>query len=86
VSNSSQGSKVARTAARRRLRNRLVRSRVKTYVAKAEGSARAGEDAKQEKAKQAISSIDRAVGKGIIHRNKAARLKSRLARRVNKGE
>jgi small subunit ribosomal protein S20 len=55
-------------------------------VAKAEGSARAGEDAKQEKAKQAISSIDRAVGKGIIHRNKAARLKSRLARRVNKGE
>jgi small subunit ribosomal protein S20 len=86
VSNSSQGSKVARTAARRRLRNRLVRSRVKTYVAKAEGSVRAGEDAKQEKAKQAISSIDRAVGKGIIHRNKAARLKSRLAKRVNKGE
>jgi small subunit ribosomal protein S20 len=86
VSNSSQSNKVARTAARRRLRNRLVRSSVKTYMAKAEDSARAGEEAAQAKTKQAISSIDKAVGKGIIHRNKAARLKSRLAKKANESK
>jgi len=53
-------------------------------VAKAEDSAGAGEESAQEKTRLAISSIDRAVGKGIIHRNKAARLKSRLARKLGK--
>jgi small subunit ribosomal protein S20 len=86
VSNSSQGSKVARTAARRRLRNRLVRSSVKTYVAKAENSVSAGGEAAQVRARQAASSIDKAVGKGIIHRNKAARLKSRLAKKANRNK
>lgn len=86
MSNSTRNNKVARTAARRRLRNRLVRSSVKTYVAKAEDSTGAGEESAQEKTRLAISSIDRAVGKGIIHRNKAARLKSRLARKLNKSK
>jgi small subunit ribosomal protein S20 len=86
VSNSTRSNKVVRTAARRRLRNRLVRSSVKTYVAKAEDSADAADESAQEKTRLAISSIDRAVGKGIIHRNKAARLKSRLARKLNKNK
>jgi small subunit ribosomal protein S20 len=86
VSDSTRGNKVARTAARRRLRNRLVRSSLKTYVAKAEDSAGGGEGSAQEKTKLAISSIDKAVGKGIIHRNKAARLKSRLAKKLNKSK
>jgi len=55
-------------------------------VAKAEDSAGAGEESAQEKTRLAISSIDRAVGKGIIHRNKAARLKSRLARKLGKAK
>jgi len=38
---------------------------------------------KQEEVVTAISNIDREVSKGIIHRNKGARLKSRLARRLN---
>jgi len=37
----------------------------------------------QEKVATATSNIDRAVSKGIIHRNRAARLKSRLARKLN---
>jgi small subunit ribosomal protein S20 len=84
VSTSKQGSKVARTAARRRLRNRLVRSSVKTYVVKAESSADAGEESAHQKTMLAISSIDKAVGKGVIHRNKGARLKSRLMKKLNK--
>lgn len=86
MSSSTRSTKVARTAARRRLRNRLVRSSVKTYVAKAEESAGGGEESAPEKTRLAISSIDRAVGKGIIHKNKAARLKSRLAKKLNKSK
>jgi small subunit ribosomal protein S20 len=63
-----------------------VRSSVKTYVAKAENSVSAGGEAAQVRARQAASSIDKAVGKGIIHRNKAARLKSRLAKKANKNK
>jgi len=84
VSTSKQGNKVARTAERRRLRNRLVRRSVKTYIVKAESSADAGEESAYQKTVLAISSIDKAVGKGIIHRNKGARLKSRLMKKLNK--
>jgi len=84
VSASKQGNKVARTAERRRLRNRLVRSSVKTCVVKAKSSADAGEESAYQKTMLAMSSIDKAVSKGIIHRNKGARLKSRLMKKLNK--
>jgi len=84
VSASKQSNKVARTAERKRLRNRLVRRSVKTYLVKARSSADAGEDSAYQKTIRAMSSIDKAVSKGIIHRNKGARLKSRLMRKLNK--
>ncbi|MFP3898360.1 MAG: 30S ribosomal protein S20 [Dehalococcoidia bacterium] len=77
-------SKAARAAERKRLRNRLVRRSVKTYIAKARSSAEAGEESAQDKAALAVSSIDRAVSKGVIHRNKGARIKSRLTAKVIK--
>jgi small subunit ribosomal protein S20 len=85
VPNSKQGNKVARTAERRRLRNRSTRSSVKTLIVKAKSSADAKEEAAGEKTRMAISGIDKAVNKGVIHRNKAARLKSRLTKNLNKG-
>jgi small subunit ribosomal protein S20 len=84
VSASKQGNKVARTVERKRLRNRLVRRSVKTSVVKARSSADAGEESAKQKAMLAVSSIDRAVSKGIIHRNKGARLKSGLMKKLNK--
>ena len=84
MSASKQGNKVARTAERKRLRNRLVRSSVKTHIVKAKGSADAGEESAYQKTMLAMSSIDKAVSKGIIHRNKGARLKSRLIKKLNK--
>jgi small subunit ribosomal protein S20 len=84
VSPSKSSNKVARTAERRRLRNRLMRSSVKTRIVKAKSSADAGEESAHQKTTQAISSIDKAVSKGIIHRNKGARLKSRLIKKLNK--
>jgi small subunit ribosomal protein S20 len=84
VSASKQGNKVARTAERKRLRNRLVRRSVKTNVVKARSSADAGEESAKQKAMLAVSNIDKAVSKGIIHRNKGARLKSGLMKKLNK--
>ena len=84
MSASKQGNKVARTAERKRLRNRLVRRSVKTCIVKARSSADAGEESAKQKAMLAVSNIDKAVSKGIIHRNKAARLKSGLMKKLNK--
>ena len=84
MSASKQGNKVARTAERKRLRNRLVRRSVKTSVVKARSSADAGEESAKQKAMLAVSSIDKAVSKGIIHRNKGARLKSGLMKKLNR--
>lgn len=84
MSASKQGDKVARTAERKRLRNRLVRRSVKTCIAKARSSVDAGEESAKQKAMLAISNIDKAVSKGIVHRNKGARLKSGLMKKLNK--
>ncbi|MDH4067795.1 MAG: 30S ribosomal protein S20 [Dehalococcoidia bacterium] len=84
MSASKQGDKVARTAERKRLRNRLVRRSVKTCIVKARSSADAGEESAKQKAMLAISNIDKAVSKGIVHRNKGARLKSGLMKKLNK--
>ncbi|MEA3253540.1 MAG: 30S ribosomal protein S20 [Chloroflexota bacterium] len=72
--------KAARVAEKKRLRNRLVRTRTRTAVGGARRLISTGdvESARQGVA-AAVSSIDRAVSKGIFHRNKGARLKSRLA-------
>ena len=84
MSPSKKSNKVARTAERKRLRNRLVRSSVKTHIAKARSSIDAGAESAQQETTLAMSSIDKAVSKGIIHRNKSARLKSRLMKKLNK--
>jgi small subunit ribosomal protein S20 len=64
---------------RRRLRNRAVRSQVRSALKDAR--AVQGAEAKTSIA-EAIRSLDRAVSKGVIHRNTAARKKSALARRL----
>ena len=74
----------ARTSERRRLRNRSVRRATRTIVANATNSLREQGSEKSEPAvKQALSVLDRAVRKGILHPNNAARRKSRLMAKVN---
>lgn len=82
--NSKTVEKAARSAGRKRLRNRLVRSSTRTRVSKARKLIGSGglELARQETA-TAISSLDKAVSKGVFHRNKSARLKSRLMKKLN---
>jgi len=66
----------------RRLRNKAVKSEIKTRVKSAVASAEAGTpDA--DATKLAIKRIDKAASKGIIHKNQAARRKSRLMKRLS---
>ena len=84
MSTSKESNKAARTAERKRLRNRLVSRTVRTHIVKAKSSSDAGEESAYQKTMLATSGIDKAVSKGIIHRNKGARLKSRLMKKLNK--
>ncbi len=67
----------------RRVRNRVYRGRARTFVAKARAAI---ESENPEVAKtavvEAISQLDRAAEKGVIHKNNAARRKSRLMKRL----
>lgn len=68
----------------RRLRNRAYRSRYKTVVKSVEAAISQGNiEAAKEAFHKAVSIIDRIASKGVIHKNKAARKKSRLAKKVN---
>jgi small subunit ribosomal protein S20 len=79
--------KQARAGARRALRNRAVRSEVKTKVVKARRTLTGGPVAESERhaiALEAIRALDRAASKGILHRNNAGRRKARLAKQLSK--
>ena len=84
LSKAKSGGKAAWSAQKKRMRSRSVRSAIKTYITKTENLIGAQEwGSAQETAVATVSRIDRAVSKGIIHRNKAARLKSRLMKKLN---
>lgn len=63
-----------------RLRNKAVRSELRTRVKSAEAAA--GTDNAEAAARTAISKIDKAATTGVIHKNTAARKKSRLMKRL----
>ena len=63
-------------------RNKAVRSELKSRAKSAVVAAEAGADDADERLRLAIKRLDMAVAKGVIHRNAAARRKSRLVARV----
>ena len=76
--------KRVRSSERRRLRGKSARSQVKTNIIKAEKLIFSGElQAAQESVQAAVSSLDKAAEKGLIHQNNAARRKSRLMKKLN---
>jgi small subunit ribosomal protein S20 len=79
VANSPQAKKRARQAEKRRTQNNGQRSLVRTVIKKVLSAVDAG-DAEQAQAayQSAVPVIDRMADKGILHKNKAARHKSRL--------
>jgi len=82
VSKSSR--KQVRVVERGRLRNKSIRSLCKTNITKAERLIFLGElESAQRVVMAAVSSLDKAAEKGVIHPNNAARRKSRLMKKLN---
>ncbi|MDB5099375.1 MAG: rpsT [Cyanobacteria bacterium RYN_339] len=77
------GIKRVEVAERNRQRNNAVKSEVKTRNKQAMTAIETPGTEVKAVATVAVSTIDRAAKKGVIHPNKAARLKSRLAKKVN---
>ena len=83
MANSPQAKKRARQAENNRLRNTSQRSKLRTFVKKVLVAIKAGDKTEAITAfRTAESLLDSSVNKGIIHKNKAARGKSRLNAKV----
>ena len=67
-----------------RLRNRVYRGSARTYIRKAQAAIRVEDSELAEtEVLKAIRALDKAASKGVIHKNNAARRKSRLMARYN---
>lgn len=76
--------KRARNAEKSRLRNKSMKSKLKSSIKNYEASLTANDlDATRENLLQVTSLIDKGVSKGILHKNTAARKKSKLAKKFN---
>lgn len=83
MANIKSAAKRARQAEKRRQHNAALRSRMRTAVKKVLKDVQAGDAEKAAASyREAVPQIDATAGKGLIHRNKAARHKSRLNRAV----
>jgi len=83
MANSKQAAKRARTSADQRVKNMSLRTALRTAIKKIQVAIGSGDAAKADTALKAeVSTIDRTASRGIIHKNKAARQKSRLAKKA----
>lgn len=83
MANTKAAEKAARQAEKHRMRNVALRSRMHTVVRRVTAAVAAGNKEQAEAGyREAVPVIDSLVNKQIIHRNKAARHKGRLAARI----
>lgn len=76
-----------RQSDKRRLRNRVYRSQARTYIKRANQLiAEQKLDEAAQVAALAVSALDRAAQKGVVHKNNAARRKSRLIKRLHRSQ
>ena len=84
MANIKSSAKRAQIGAARNARNRADRTALKTVTKKFDAAvADENREAAVVSYKAAVKSVDRAVAKGLLHKNNAARKKSRMARRMN---
>ena len=75
--------RAARASERKRIRNLSVRSHVKREISGAKATIEDTPESAADAVKAATQSLDRAVSKGVLHPNNAARRKSRLMKKLN---
>lgn len=83
MANYKSAKKRIKVAERNRQRNIMIKSRVRTAMKKVLRGLEDGSDQLEALTKQAISQLDKAQSKGVLHKNTVARYKSRLLKRVN---
>lgn len=71
------------TIKKKTLENKMIKTALKTTIKKFDKSLTASEENSKELLTNAVRSLDMAASKGIIHKNAAARKKSRLTKRLN---
>lgn len=81
--NTKSAKKDLLTSERNRQRNQSVKSRLKTLRTRALSAIKTDAAASEADVKQALKAFDSAATKGVIHKNTAARRKSRLVKRLN---
>jgi small subunit ribosomal protein S20 len=87
LANTKSAIKRLRSAERRRLHNRVYRGQARTAVKKARQLITQGNlEEAREAVQAAVCALDKAAAKGIIHKNNAARRKSRLMQQLNQAE
>ena len=69
---------------KRRVRNRAVRSEINTRTKAAIEAAEHGDETAEEALRLAVQRLDKAAATGVIHKNTAARRKSRLSREIQR--
>ena len=85
MANTKSSKKDMRRSARKRILNTSVKSALKTYIKKVRVVAATGEaEATKTALVSAVSALDKASQRGVIHKNQAARRKSRIAKAANK--
>ena len=82
MANTKSAQKAMRQTVRRTARNQAARSAVRTYVKKATDAVVATASDAAGVVREAVRALDKAAQKGIVHRNAAARRKSRLMARL----
>lgn len=84
MAHSLSAKKRIRQNAKRRLRNRMRTSALKSQLRKTTAVVAGGDaQAATESFQEAVAALDRAANQGTLHRNAVARRKSRLARKLN---
>jgi len=79
--------KRVRVSEKQRMRNKSIRTMCKTNITKAEKLIFSGSTEEADAAvTEAISSLDRAAEKGVLHNNNAARRKARLMKKLNQAK
>lgn len=85
MANHKSALKRIRQTAKRTVRNRHVRSTMRTHIKRVRTAVEAGDPTvAQAELALAITKIDKAASKGVIHKNQASRRVSRLQKAVNK--
>lgn len=86
MANTKSAEKAARQAAKRQANNRILLGGSRTAVKRARIAINTGDENAAETLREAMSVLDRAARKGVIHPNNAARRKSRLMKAYNQAQ